>query len=205
LIGTLAIGALYLLANAAYLHTLTLQEAAGSKLVAADVAQRALGGAGATLVSLTVVVSTLGALHGSVMTGPRVFAAMAQDAPPFGALAHLDETTGNPTRAIRLSALLGSLFVLLADFEGLADVFVLASLPFYALSVGAAFVLRRRPDWNPPYRAPGGDAMPALFAVAMVFLFVSALFDPATQAPLLGVTGVLAVGWALAPRLTAPA
>jgi amino acid transporter len=203
LIGTLAIGALYLLANAAYLHALTLQEAAASKLVAADVAQRALGPVGATLVSLTVVVSTLGALHGSVMTGPRVFAAVAEDAPPFGALAHLDEATGNPTRAIRLSALLGSMFVLLADFEGLADVFVLASLPFYALSVGAAFVLRRRPDWKPPYRAPGGDAMPALFAVAMVFLFISALFDPATQVPLLGVMAVLAVGWMLAPRLTA--
>ncbi len=201
LFGTTAIGVLYLAANVGYLQVLTVEEAAASPLVAAEVAQRVLGSAGATLVSLTVVVSTLGALHGSMLTGSRVLSAMAADTPVLARLAHVHAQRGTPTVAIRATMALGVAFVLLANFEGLADVFVLASLPFYALSVGAIFRLRRRPEWAPPYRAPGGLAAPALFVVSMIYLFVDSLLAPSTQLPMAGVLAVLASGWALHPKL----
>ena len=52
--GTCAVMAIYLAANVAYLAVLSIEEMRTSKLVAADVAQRLVGGWGVVLVSLTV-------------------------------------------------------------------------------------------------------------------------------------------------------
>jgi len=76
--GTLAVVAIYLLANVAYLAVLPVSEIARSKLVAADVAERVLGTPGAIFVAATVVVSTFGTLNGSLLTSPRIFYAMGR-------------------------------------------------------------------------------------------------------------------------------
>src|SRR5205085_10508265 len=77
IIGTLAVIAIYLAANFAYLHVMTIAEVGKSKLVAADVAQRLAGRMGVSLVSIAVMISTFGTLNGSLMTGSRIFFAMA--------------------------------------------------------------------------------------------------------------------------------
>ena len=78
-LGTLAVIAIYLLANLAYLSVLAVEEIRTAKLVAADVAERLVGPVGVTIVSLTVLVSTFGSINGSMLTGPRIFFAMADD------------------------------------------------------------------------------------------------------------------------------
>ena len=79
ILGTLAIVAIYLLLNAAYLYLVPVPEMAASELVAATAAERIplLGGAGGAVVSAIVMVSCFGTLNGSMMTGPRIFFAMA--------------------------------------------------------------------------------------------------------------------------------
>src|SRR5262249_49232547 len=79
IIGTLAVIAIYLGANLAYLRVLTTAEIANSQLVAADVALRLVGNVGVKLVSLAVMISAFGTLNGSIMTGPRIFFAMADE------------------------------------------------------------------------------------------------------------------------------
>ena len=51
------------------------------------------------------------------------------------------------------TAVLGIVFVLLRTFEQLADTFVTAILPFYALGVASIFVFRKR-GYDPPFRTP---------------------------------------------------
>ena len=46
--------------------------------------------------------------------------------------------------AIALTAVLGIVFVMLRTFEQLADTFVTAIMPFYALGVASIFVFRKR-------------------------------------------------------------
>jgi basic amino acid/polyamine antiporter, APA family len=192
--GTLIIIALYLLANVAYLAVLPVEEIRQSKLVAADVAERLMGTAGVAFVSVAVMVSTFGTLNGSVMTGSRILFAMAADGLLFKPIASVDKRFHTPGVAIALGAALGVVFVLLGTFEQLADTFVTAIVPFYALAVAAIFVLRRRPGYLPPFRVPGYPVVPVIFIVATVLLLGNAIIDPTSRWPTLGVLGVILLG-----------
>jgi APA family basic amino acid/polyamine antiporter len=127
-----------------------------------------------TLVSLTVLLSTFGSVNGSLLTGPRIFFAMADEGLFFRQVAKVHPKFKTPYVAISLAATIGIAFVLLRSFEQLADIFVTASLVFYILSVGAIFKLRQRPDWNPSMRVPLYPLPPLLFCGATLFLLVNA-------------------------------
>ncbi|MDP9204766.1 MAG: amino acid permease [Gemmatimonadota bacterium] len=192
--GTLIIIALYLLANVAYLAVLPVEEIRQSKLVAADVADKLVGAAGVAFVSVAVMISTFGTLNGSVMTGSRVLFAMAADGLLFKPVAIVSKRFQTPSVAIALEAGLGVVFVLLGTFEQLADTFVTAIVPFYALAVGSVFILRRRPEFRPPFRVPGYPVVPAIFIVATILLLGNAIIDPTSRIPTLGVLGVILLG-----------
>jgi amino acid transporter len=171
LLGTALVVAVYLGANAVYLHLVTLARMPGSPLVAADAALVILGQAGVVFVSAAVMISTFGTLNGSTMTGPRVFYAMAEDRLFFRTLAEVHPRYGTPWTCIVLAAGLGVAFVSVREFAELADQFIIGIWPFYALGVAAVFVLRKRlPDAARPYRTWGYPFVPALFLLAAVFV-----------------------------------
>jgi amino acid transporter len=84
--------------------------------------------------------------------------------------------------------------VLAGTFEQLADTFVIAIVPFYAMAVGAVFVLRRRSDYNPPFRVPGYPLVPSIFIVATILLLGNAIVDPTSRLATLAVIGVILLG-----------
>ena len=192
--GTLIIIGLYLLANLAYLAVLPVEQIRQSRLVAADVADKLIGPAGVAFVSVAVMISTFGTLNGSVMTGSRILFTMAADGLLFRPVAIVDRRFQTPAVAIALSATLGVVFVLAGTFERLADTFVTAIVPFYALAVGAIFILRRRPDYHPPFRVPGYPVVPAIFIIATILLLGNAIIDPASRVATLAVLGVILLG-----------
>jgi amino acid transporter len=153
-----------------------------------------MGSAGVAFVSVAVMISTFGTLNGSVMTGSRVLFAMAADGLLFKPIAIVDRRFQTPGVAIWLGATLGVVFVLAGTFEQLADTFVIAIVPFYALAVGAVFVFRRRPGYHPPFRVPLYPVVPALFIVATVLLLGNAIIDPVSRVPTLAVLGVILLG-----------
>lgn len=176
--GTLGVIAIYLLVNFAYLHLLDIRYIAGSKLVAADAAQRIVGTAGERLVSVAVMVSAFGTLNGSMLTGPRIFFAMAADGLFFKKIAAVHPRFKSPYVAILLATGLAIVFVNLQNFEQLADAFVLGIWPFYALAVVAVYILRRkRPELARPYRVVGYPITPGLFVIAVLLLFGNALLN----------------------------
>ncbi len=193
-LGTLAVIVIYLLANLAYLSVLTVEEIRVAPLVAANVAERLVGPWGVTLVALTVLVSTFGSINGSMLTGPRVFFALAEDKLFFDKVAEIHPKYQTPYIAIGLAAALGITFVLLRSFEQLADIFVTASLVFYILGVSAIFPLRKRPDWDPSVRVPLYPVVPLMFIAATLFLLVNAIMDPGARWGTLAVLGVIAAG-----------
>lgn len=192
--GTLGVIALYLLANVAYLSVLSIDEMRASRLVAADVAQRLIGTPGVTAVGVTVMISALGTLAGSMLTAPRVLWAMARDNPRFRWLASVHPRYETPSAAILVATALGVIFVMLRTFEQLADTFVTAIIPFYALAVVAVFPLRRRADYHPTIRTLGYPVTPLIFATAIVYLLVSALADPGARIPTAAVFAVILAG-----------
>ena len=194
ILGTVAIVAIYLLANVAYMAVMPVAEIRGSPLVAADVAQRLIGAGGVAFVSITVMLSTFGTLNGSVLTSPRIWFAMADDGLFFRRVAAVHPRFQTPYVAISIAAALGAAFVLLRTFEQLADTFVTAIIPFYALGVASIYVFRRRADYDPPFRTPGYPVVPALFVLATIYLLVNAIMDPAGRWGTLAVMGVTFLG-----------
>lgn len=178
ILGTGAIVAIYLLVNAAYLYLLPVTEMAVSTRVAADAASRIplFGTAGVAIIAGVVMVSCFGSVNGSIMTGPRIFFAMADQKLIFPALARVSPRFQTPSVAIWLTAALGVAYVLQNSFAELADRFVLGSWPFYALAVGAVFRLRgRQPELVRPYRTWGYPAVPALFLLGALMMVGNAL------------------------------
>ncbi len=174
--GTLVVVAVYLAANAAYLRVLPLADVAASPLVAADVAVRLVGPGGAALVSALVCLATFGSLNAVLMAVPRVFWAMADDGLFFRAVAAVHPRYRTPHVAITALGALAVAYLALRSFEQLIEAFILASLPFWALSVASVFVLRRHHSPAPgAYRTPGYPFVPLLFVTAMAALVGNSL------------------------------
>ena len=194
IIGTCAVIVIYLLANLAYLAVMPVEEIRTSKLVAADVAQRLMGAPGVIFVAITVMLSTFGTLNGTLLTSPRVFFAMADDGLFFKKVAAVHPTYNTPYVSILLVTTLGIIFVMLRTFEQLADTFVTAIVPFYALAVASIFVLRKRPGYDPPFKTPLYPIVPWMFILASVFLLGNAINDPSSRWQTLAVLGIILVG-----------
>jgi basic amino acid/polyamine antiporter, APA family len=178
--GTVAVIAIYLLVNAAYLYLLPVDRMARSPLVAADAAQLIVGRVGVGLVAIVVMVATFSTLLGSMLTAPRIFFAMADDGLFFRRVARVHPRFQTPWVAIVLTALLGIIYVALRTFQQLADQFVVAIFPFYALAAAAVFVLRRRrpPAVLPrPVRVLGYPFVPWLFVLATLYMLGNALWQ----------------------------
>jgi amino acid transporter len=180
IIGTLLIIGIYLSANAAYLYVNPIGLLAKSPLISADTMGAVVGRAGVSFVAVVVMISTFGSLMGSMLASPRIFFAMADDGLLFAPIARVHPKWNTPHVAIGLACVLGVAMVMTQTFEQLTDTFVLAMWPFYALSVGAIYTLRRsQPNLQRPYKVVGYPVVPAIFIAVAIYLVVNALYtDP---------------------------
>jgi len=181
-LGALFVMLVYLIVNIGFMYLLPLPQMAQSKLIAATAAEHIplFGGVGVAAIAAVAMVSAFSGLNGSMMTGPRIFFAMAERGLFFRGIARVSPRFKSPSAAIWLATALGVIYVLQNDFAQLADKFILGIWPFYALAVAGVFVLRRtRPELERPYRAVGYPIVPALFLLASLGMVVNALItDP---------------------------
>ena len=180
----------YLAANAAYLYVLPFDTLRTSPLVASDSMVRVVGAGGAAAVAVMVMVSTFGALNGSILANPRVFYAMAVEGLLFRPLGRVHPRFGTPHVAITAYTLLALFFVWSRSFEQLIESFVLGTWPWLALAVAAVMVLRRRrPDLVRPYRTPGYPFVPLVFIAGTLLVVGTALMErPVTTLVGIGLT-----------------
>jgi APA family basic amino acid/polyamine antiporter len=200
IVGSASVALVYLLVNLAFIYVLPLPEMAGSKLIATTVATRVplLAGLGAGLIAGLVMLATFSGLNASLMVGARIFFAMGDRGLLFRAVARVSPRFDSPSVAIWICTALGAVYVLQNDFAQLADKFILGIWPFYALTVAAVFVLRRRqPQLPRPYRVWGYPLVPAVFLLASAGMVVNALVtDPVnTGVTLLIIAVGLPVYW----------
>jgi basic amino acid/polyamine antiporter, APA family len=192
--GTLLVGALYLLANLAYMRVLSISAIAASEHVGADAAARVFGAAGGKVVSLLILVSVLGTLNGCFMTSPRVYFAQAADGLFFRRFAGIHPVNGTPSFAILAQGLWSAVLILSGTYESLIDYSLFGIWVFYGLMIAAVMVLRRtRPDLPRPYRMWGYPATPLAFlAITLWFLINMLVTRPGASFASLGLmlTGV---------------
>jgi len=194
--GSLAIMALYLLANAAYFYVLTPSEIVrvpAESSVARECATRFLGAGAAALMTAGLLASSLGTLHTSVMGGARLPYAMAREGMFWKFFGKVSPHTAVPVRALVFQGVWASLLALSGSFDRLTDYVVFGSWIFYGMAGAMVFVLRRRePDADRPCRAWGYPVVPGLFLATTLWLLVQTLRDGAASA-LIGL-GIIAAG-----------
>src|SRR6516165_2711820 len=151
-----AVMALHVLSNIAYMHVMTLSEIAATERVGAALAERTMGGAGATILSAVVLLSVIGAINGCILTGARIPFAQARDGLFFSSFGKVHPRYETPGFAIVAQAIWTGILILTGSYETLSAYTMLSAWIFYTLSVVAVWVLRRkRPDAVRPYRMWG--------------------------------------------------
>jgi APA family basic amino acid/polyamine antiporter len=176
--GTVAVIAIYLLANAAYFHVLTAQEVGGNTRVAGEMMRRILGAPGASAVSVAAMISIFAALNGSILSGSRVPYAAARDRLFFSSMARVHPRWRTPSVSILGLSTWSALLVLSGRYEQLYTYVIFASWILYGMTTAAVIVLRKkRPDLPRPYRTIGYPLVPVVFVLVAFVLVLSTLFD----------------------------
>ena len=182
-LGTAALVAIYLTANAGYIAAVGASGVAATDRVAADAVRALLGPGAAKLVTLVILISIFSAANGLALTGPRMYFAMARDGVFFRSLAEVHPRFGTPALAVAASAVWAAVLALTGGFEQLFTYVVFASWIFAALAAASVFVLRRtRPDAPRPFRVPGYPLTPALFISAAVAIVANTVAARPVQA-----------------------
>jgi amino acid transporter len=180
LLGVTAVTVVYVFVNLAYERTLGLEGILAStgtgELVATNAIAMTLGETGRRALAALVFLSCVGACMVGVLTGSRVFVAMASDGLFIRFLGRVD-ARGVPTRAVWLTGLFGAAYVSIRSFEELTDSFVVGAFPFYFLAVAGIFVLRRRPELAGKLAVPLHPLSTLAFLLGASLVLVGALSD----------------------------
>ena len=185
--------ALYLLVNLVYFRALPLADMTGQVRVAELASVNLFGPRAGSVLGVAVIISILGSLNGSILTGPRIYYAMARDGLFFGRAGRVHSRNLTPSWAILLQGIWSCLLALTGTFSQLFTFVMFVSILFWIAAAGAVMVLRRKqPDLPRPYRVVGYPAVPLLFMAASAGILASTLRENPVES-LAGV-GLTALG-----------
>jgi len=176
--GVALVTLVYLLFSAACLRVLPFDAVANSSHIASDVVERVAGRGAAYWMTLAMVISAIGSLNSSVLSGARVPYAMARDGIFFRIVDGIHPKFLTPSRALIFQGILAGLMALTGTFEELTNLFIFAGWIFYGLAVLALFRLRKtEPEMPRPYRCWGYPWVPGIFVAGALALTLSILLQ----------------------------
>jgi basic amino acid/polyamine antiporter, APA family len=175
---TLIVIALYVLASVAYAFVLSPGGMAGSALVASDAAKVTIGSLGATLVVVAILISTLGANNGIILTAARIPYAMARGGMFFRSQGIVHPRYATPTVALLTQGAVAATLTAFGTYDQLFTYVVFAQFVFYALSAGAVIKLRHTaPQLARPYRTWGYPVTPIVFIAFAAWLVYNTIVE----------------------------
>ena len=177
--GVLAVTALYLLVNVAYLSVLGLGGVRESKAVAADVMRAIAGERGAVVIALIVCVSVITTMNAAIFTGARTTYALGRDFPMFLKLGTWRESGSTPANALLLQGLLTLVLVAAGAVtpDGFSAMVAYGSPVFWVffLLTGLALFRLRSSDGPAPFRVPLYPIVPIAFCLMCVYMLYSSI------------------------------
>ncbi|HEV8599107.1 MAG TPA: amino acid permease [Gemmatimonadales bacterium] len=176
-LGVAAVVLVYLLANLAYLRALGVAGLGSSTAPAADTMTAVLGPRGRTLISVGILISTLGFLDLVIMVSPRVYQAMAADGLFFQSFARLHPGFRTPTTAIIAQGLWACLLLITRTYGQLLDWVTFADWIFFGATAATLVVYRRqeRGRATSGFRLPGYPWTLVLFILASLYVVAGSL------------------------------
>ena len=197
--GMMIIIGAYAVVNFTNLYVLPIDQLVGvheakNDIAAVAVVRHFAGGVGATLISIIILITTLGCTNATILMPPRVYYAMAKDGLFFPRAKEIHPKYHTPNPALWMQGIWACLLVLSGSFDQLTDMLIFAAFFFYGATAFGVFIMRRRePDTERPYRVWGYPIVPALFVLFCVALIVITCINHPREAALgivLMMTGV---------------
>jgi basic amino acid/polyamine antiporter, APA family len=190
--GLLLVGVIYLAINAVYLYALPMTGIAQQTAVAQGAAVSMFSGRAAQWLALMIALSCFGAMASCILSGARVYYAMAEDGVFFRALAKVHPRWHTPVTSLVLQAVWAGILTLSGGYDQLFTYVMFMMVLSYVLGVVALFILRRKmPDAERPYRCAGYPWLPALYVIIGTVFTINAIVAKPKEA-LFGVAIVLA-------------
>jgi APA family basic amino acid/polyamine antiporter len=212
-IGVSVVILVYVGAIASYHLVLPMQQVAQSSAIASDVCHILFGDVGRIIAAVCVTFSTFGACNANMLTGPRIYFAMARDGLLPRAVRDVHSRFQTPANAILLQGLWAVLLIAGAfywksgsedkpidAFDTLTNFVIFGGSLFYAMAVAAVFVLRvRYPKMERPYRTWGYPVTPILYLIAFAAVLASLLITKWVETTIgIGLIAIGAVYYAIA-------
>ena len=169
---------IYALTNVAYVYVLPLDRMAQSALVGSDAALVLIGPLGAALVAGAIIVSTLGANNGIVLTSARIPYAVSRAGLFFRWMGGVHPRVHTPNAALLAQGGVAAAFALTGTYDQLFTYVVFASWMFYGMSAMAVMRLRAvAPELPRPYRVWGYPVTPVVFILFALWLVAGTIVE----------------------------
>jgi APA family basic amino acid/polyamine antiporter len=129
------------------------------------------GASGAGLMAIAILISTFGCCNGLILSGARVYYAMAKDGLFFKSTGKVHPKYLTPKNALIVQGIWTCVLCLSGTYNDLLNYVIFSVLLFYILTIAGLFVLRRtQPQAERPYRAIGYPVLPAIYIVMALFI-----------------------------------
>src|SRR5213594_5108837 len=182
--GVLTVTTLYVLANVAYLNVLPADAIAHAPQdrVGTAALQAMFGTPGLYMMAVAIMISTFGCNNGLILSGARVYYAMAQDNLFFESAGNLHPTFKTPALALIVQGVWTCVLCLSGTYGQLLNFVIFAAVVFYTVTAVGIFRLRqKRPDIPRPVKAPDYPRLPALYVVLTGLIAIDLLVQDSTR------------------------
>jgi APA family basic amino acid/polyamine antiporter len=193
ILGTVSVTLIYFLMNIVYVSALPIERMKGVARIGELASTQLFGSTATFFISATIMISIFGCLSASILYGPRVFLAMAQDRCFFKSMRYIHPRYRVPTKAIVWQGIWSSLLCLSGTYQDLFEYVVFALVIFWAATGLAVIILRsKQPETPRPYKAWGYPVLPILFVLINLGVFLNTIWAQPRQS-LIGLI-ILAAG-----------
>src|SRR5580698_1650276 len=172
LIGVAGVIALYVSVTFVCVRVLGAAGLAETHTPASAVMRAALGETGAKFIALGIAISTFGFISQGMLTGPRVYFAMAEDKLFFRSVAWISPRTAAPVVAIVLQGIVAVIIALSGRYEQILNYVTSVDFILFGMTGISLLVFRARQPESDGFRAPLFPVTP-MFFVLSCFLVVA--------------------------------
>jgi len=178
--GTLAVVVFYMALNLLYIYAMPLSELSSlpDGRLTDLVAERLFGFVAGDVMAIFTIISIAAGVSAMVITGPRVYYAMARDGVFLASAAKVHRKHRTPVLAIVAQGLWSAVLVLSGTLADLVAYTGFALVLFSGIAVFSVFVLRHRePGTHRPFRALGYPLAPAVFVIASFLMVINEIWN----------------------------
>ncbi|UCE46960.1 MAG: amino acid permease [Phycisphaerales bacterium] len=197
LLGTILVVVLYLGLNLTFAYAVPLSDVGfeNAELVPKMAVENLFGPRVSGVFSVAIGLAFLATVSAFIITGPRIYYAMAKDG-LFPTIAGRVSSKGViPVYAMIAQSACAILILFVTDFQNLYKYAAVGQSLFVTLFIAAVYVLRyRKPQMARPFRVPGYPVVPAIFMAVTIFMFAAVFTFKDWRTPSLWSLGSILAG-----------